>query len=79
MIKPAMTYLDVVRQVSDVVSRPVAVFNVSGEYSMVLSSSPDEDSRKQMVREVLHSFKRAGADVIVSYHTREAVSRDWLD
>ncbi len=78
MIKPALTYLDVVRQVSDVVSRPVAVFNVSGEYSMVLSVTPDDDSRKKMVREIFHSFKRAGADIIVSYHTREAVSKDWL-
>ena len=78
MIKPALTYLDVVRQVSDVVSRPVAVFNVSGEYSMVLSATPDEESRKKMVREIFHSFKRAGADVIVSYHTREAVSKNWL-
>ena len=78
MIKPALAYLDVVRQVSDVVSRPVAVFNVSGEYSMVLSVTPDDDSRKKMVREIFHSFKRAGADIIVSYHTREAVSKDWL-
>ena len=78
MIKPALTYLDVVRQVSDVVSKPVAVFNVSGEYSMVLSATPDEESRKKMVREIFHSFKRAGADVIVSYHTREAISKDWL-
>ena len=78
MIKPALTYLDVVRQVSDVVSRPVAVFNVSGEYSMVLSATSDEESRKKMVREIFHSFKRAGADVIVSYHTREAVSKNWL-
>ena len=78
MIKPALTYLDVVRQVSDVVSRPVAVFNVSGEYSMVLSVTHDDESRKKMVREIFHSFKRAGADVIVSYHTREAISKDWL-
>lgn len=78
MIKPAMAYLDVVRQVSEVVSRPVAVFNVSGEYSMVLASTPDDESRKNMVREIFHSFKRAGADVIVSYHTREAVSKNWL-
>ena len=79
MIKPALTYLDVVRQVSDTVSRPVAVYNVSGEYSMVLSSTPDEHSRGKMVREILHSFKRAGADIIVSYHAREAVSRKWLE
>ena len=78
MIKPALSYLDVVKQVSDVVSRPVAVFNVSGEYSMVLAVTPDDESRKSMVREIFHSFKRAGADVIVSYHTREAISKDWL-
>ena len=78
MIKPALSYLDVVKQVSDVVSRPVAVFNVSGEYSMVLAVTPDDESRKSMVREIFHSFKRAGADVIVSYHTREAVSKNWL-
>ena len=79
MIKPALTYLDVVRKVSDNVSRPVAVYNVSGEYSMVLSSTPDQHSRGKMVREILHSFKRAGADIIVSYHAREAVSCNWLE
>ena len=78
MIKPAMTYLDVVRQVADVVSRPVAVYNVSGEYSMVMSSANNVESRAEMVREIFHSFKRAGADIIVSYHTREAVSRNWI-
>lgn len=78
MIKPAMTYLDVVRKVADVVTRPVAVYNVSGEYSMVMSSTKDDVSRGKMVREIFHSFKRAGADIIVSYHAREAVSRNWL-
>ncbi|MCP2504372.1 MAG: porphobilinogen synthase [Candidatus Poseidoniaceae archaeon] len=78
MIKPAMTYLDVVRKVADAVSRPVAVYNVSGEYSMVMSSTSDDESRGKMVREIFHSFKRAGADIIVSYHAREAVSRNWL-
>ena len=77
MIKPAMTYLDVVRTVADAVTRPVAVYNVSGEYSLVMSSTSDE-SRGKMVREIFHSFKRAGADIIVSYHAREAVSRHWI-
>ncbi len=79
MIKPAMTYLDVVRQVSDSVARPVAVYNVSGEYSMIMSATSDVKSRAKMVREIFHSFKRAGADIIVSYHTRAAVSGKWLD
>ena len=79
MVKPAMTYLDVVRQVADAIARPVAVYNVSGEYSMVMSSTSDEESRANLVREIFHSFKRAGADVIVSYHSRAAVAGKWLD
>ena len=78
MIKPALTYLDVVREVSKEITRPVAVYNVSGEYSMVMASTKDKDSRRQMVTEIFHSFKRAGADVIVSYHTREALENNWF-
>ena len=79
MVKPAITYLDVVRQVADAVSKPVAVYNVSGEYSMVMSSSKDIAERKAMVQEIFYSFNRAGADIIVSYHTREAMSQKWFD
>jgi len=78
MVKPALTYLDVVRQVADAVARPVAVYNVSGEYSMVMSST-DEESRPNLVREIFHSFKRAGAAIIVSYHTRAAFVGNWLE
>ena len=79
MVKPAMTYLDVVRRVTDSVSRPVAVYNVSGEYSMVMNSTEEGAQRKAMVQEIFHSFSRAGADVIVSYHTREAIHGKWFD
>ena len=79
MVKPALTYLDVVRQVADAVARPVAVYNVSGEYSMVMNSTSDEESIANLVREIFHSFKRAGADIIVSYHSRAAVAGNWLD
>ena len=79
MIKPAITYLDVVRQVADSVSKPVAVYNVSGEYSMVMASSKDISERKAMVQEIFYSFNRAGADIIVSYHAREAMSKKWFD
>ena len=79
MIKPAITYLDVVRQVADSVSKPVAVYNVSGEYSMVMTSSKDISERKAMVQEIFYSFNRAGADIIVSYHTREAMSQKWFE
>lgn len=78
MIKPAFTYLDVVREVSKEINRPVAVYNVSGEYSMVMAATNDVQSRRKMVSEIFHSFKRAGADVIVSYHTREALENNWF-
>ena len=78
MIKPALAYLDVVREVSNAIERPVAVYNVSGEYSMVMAAAEDEPSRQKMVTEIFHSFKRAGAGIIVSYHTREAVSKNWF-
>ena len=79
MVKPAMTYLDVVRQVSDAVARPVAVYNVSGEYAMVMASTSDINSRAGLVKEIFHSFKRAGADIVVTYHAREAMVHGWLD
>ena len=79
MVKPAMTYLDVVRKVADTVSKPVAVYNVSGEYSMVMSSTKDISERKAMVQEIFYSFARAGADIIVSYHAREAISENWFE
>ena len=71
MVKPGLPYLDVIRKVADSVDRPVAVYNVSGEYSMVVNSSTDEKSRSDMVLEILTAFRRAGADIIVSYHARE--------
>jgi len=79
MVKPALSYLDVVRKVTDTVSKPVAVYNVSGEYSMVMSSTNDISERKAMVQEIFYSFSRAGADIIVSYHTREAISEKWFE
>ncbi len=79
MVKPAITYLDVVRKVADTVSKPVAVYNVSGEYSMVMSSTKDISERKAMVQEIFYSFHRAGADIIVSYHAREAISEKWFE
>tara|TARA_B100000212_G_scaffold164346_2_gene123594 strand:+ start:1483 stop:2457 length:975 start_codon:yes stop_codon:yes gene_type:complete len=79
MIKPSMIYLDVVRKVADTVSKPIAVYNVSGEYSLVMSSTKDMLERKAMVQEIFYSFSRAGADVIVSYHTREAIVQKWFE
>ena len=79
MVKPGLPYLDVVRKVADSVVRPVAVYNVSGEYAMVMNATQDEASRQRMVVEVLTAFKRAGADVVVSYHAREAARKQWVN
>ena len=78
MVKPGLPYLDVLRKVADSVHRPVAVYNVSGEYAMVMNSAKDLDSRRNLVCEIMTSFKRAGADVVVTYHAREIARHAWL-
>ena len=78
MVKPGLPYLDVLRQIADSVHRPVAVYNVSGEYSMVMSTATDLESRKNIVCEIMTSFKRAGADVVVTYHAREIAQHAWM-
>lgn len=72
MVKPGLPYLDVVRAVSEISSVPVAVYNVSGEYAMLNAAAQNGwlDYEK-VVRESLLSFKRAGADIILSYHAKE--------
>lgn len=78
MVKPALAYLDVVAAVRTATRRPVAVYNVSGEYAMVHAQHPDADERKAVVEEIMHAFQRAGASVIVTYHAREIFERGWL-
>ncbi|MBE7437865.1 MAG: porphobilinogen synthase [Spirochaetales bacterium] len=72
MVKPGLPYLDVLRRLRDAATVPVAVYNVSGEYSM-LKAAADRGwlNYETAVREVLLSFKRAGADVILTYHALE--------
>jgi porphobilinogen synthase len=76
MVKPAMSYLDIVARVRRAVDVPVAVYNVSGEYSMVKAAAArgwlDET---RAVDELLVSFKRAGADCIVTYFARDVARR----
>ena len=79
MVKPGLPYLDVLRQVADAVNRPVAVYNVSGEYAMVMQANQEKEQCGNMVREILHAFKRAGADIIVSYHARDAITQQWIE
>ncbi len=77
MVKPALAYLDIVRTARDRFSLPVAAYNVSGEYSMVKAAAEkgfiDE---KRIVLENLVSIKRAGADIIITYHALDAAG--WL-
>ncbi len=77
MVKPALAYMDVIRRVKDATNLPVAAYNVSGEYAMVkaaaLNGWIDEE---RVVMETLIGFKRAGADLILTYHAKDAAR--WL-
>ena len=77
MVKPALAYLDVLRAAKEQFATPVAAYNVSGEYSMVKAAAENEwiDGRR-ITMEILTSIKRAGADVILSYHAKEVAG--WL-
>ena len=69
MVKPAMTYLDIVTKVHAQINNPVAVYNVSGEYAMVKAAAANGwIDEKRIVLESLTSMKRAGADIIITYH-----------
>jgi len=73
MVKPAMAYLDVVRRVKESFGVPVAAYNVSGEFSMVMAAAERGwIDRERMILEILTSIRRAGADMILTYHAREA-------
>ena len=78
MVKPALAYLDVVRQVRDHISHPIAVYNVSGEYAMVKAAAQNGwIDEKRIVLETLTAMKRAGADIIITYHGMDAAR--WLE
>lgn len=72
MVKPALAYLDIVREIKDATSLPMAVYNVSGEYAMLkFAGMNDLIDYERVVMETMVSFKRAGADIIISYHAKE--------
>jgi len=77
MVKPAIAYLDVVRAVKETFGYPTAAYNVSGEYSMLMAAAErgwlDE---RQATLETLTSIRRAGADLVISYHAKKAA--EWL-
>jgi porphobilinogen synthase len=77
MVKPALPYLDVVRRVKEATRLPLVAFNVSGEYAMVKAAAAagylDE---RAVVLEALTSIRRAGADIVITYHAKDAAR--WL-
>lgn len=79
MVKPALAYLDVIRAVRETTDLPVAAYNVSGEFSQVKAAAErgwiDEAA---VVRENLTAMTRAGANILITYHAREALRGGWL-
>ena len=77
MVKPALAYLDVIRQVRDTFNYPLAAYNVSGEYAMVKAAAQQGWlNERQVIFEILTAIKRAGADIIITYHAKEVAV--WL-
>ena len=78
MVKPALSYLDIVKRVKEEIHLPLAVYNVSGEYAMVKAASQNGwIDEKRIVLESLLSMKRAGANIIITYHAMDAAK--WLN
>ncbi len=77
MVKPALSYLDIIRRVKDEFRLPTAAYNVSGEFAMVKAAAANGwiDERR-VTLEILTSIKRAGADIILTYHAKDAAR--WL-
>lgn len=72
MVKPALSYLDVVKEVAQNSSLPLVVYNVSGEYSMIKAAALNKwIDEEKVVMEIMHAFKRAGADIIITYHAKD--------
>ena len=77
MVKPALPYLDVISRARNEFLEPLCAYNVSGEYSMVKAGGHlGWLNEKQIILELLTSIKRAGADIIISYHAKEVAT--WL-
>lgn len=75
MVKPALAYLDIIRDVREATTTPLAIYNVSGEYAMLKAAAKAGviDYEKVMM-ETMIAFKRAGADIIISYHAKEVAA-----
>ncbi len=72
MVKPALAYLDIIRDVRNATSTPLAIYNVSGEYAMLKAAGrAGVIDYERVMMETMLAFKRAGADIIISYHAKE--------
>jgi porphobilinogen synthase len=77
MVKPALPYLDLIRRIKDATAMPLAAYNVSGEYSMLkAAANAGYLDERTAVLETLTSIRRAGADIVITYHAKEAAR--WL-
>jgi porphobilinogen synthase len=77
MVKPALPYLDIIRRVRDETDLPVAAYNVSGEYAMVkAAAAAGHLDERATVLETLTAIRRAGADIVITYHAKDAAR--WL-
>jgi porphobilinogen synthase len=78
MVKPALAYMDIIWRIKEMTNLPVAAYNVSGEYSMIKAAALNGwIDEKRVTLETLTSFKRSGADLILTYHAKDAVR--WLN
>ncbi len=79
MVKPALAYLDVIARVKESSDLPLAAYNVSGEYSAVKAAAERGWADERAVAmENLIAMRRAGADILITYHAREALAGGWL-
>jgi porphobilinogen synthase len=77
MVKPALSYLDIIRRAKDSFNIPVAAYNVSGEFSMVKAAAANGwIDEKRITLEILKSIRRAGADIILTYHAKDVAK--WI-
>jgi porphobilinogen synthase len=77
MVKPALPYLDIIREAKDRFGYPMAAYNVSGEYAMVMAAAQNGwIIERDATLEVLTSIRRAGADLVITYHAKKAA--EWL-
>ncbi|MFA5975218.1 MAG: porphobilinogen synthase [Elusimicrobiota bacterium] len=72
MVKPALAYLDIIRRMKEQTHLPIAAYNVSGEYAMVKAASQNGwIDEKRVIQEILTGIRRAGADLIITYHAKD--------